>query len=177
MLTSALTFLFVVGYYKGFCTFYLKTHSSYELRRDCRRVFSFYDDCSSGPSRRLNTMQWHFTNDDISRKASWCLRLYIFFLSSRIDWTVLRCKTHLFIFQQHWLTTNFCLWWKWIFEGRGSCVISSISYMYLKVRTTHFDVWPYIIWYMPLQISYWNPSCSNDECCMVTWQIMVMPPS
>ncbi len=33
-------------------------------------------------------------------------------------------------------------------------VISSMSYMYLKVGTTHFIVWPFIIWCLASQLFY-----------------------
>ena len=49
-------------------------------------------------------------------------------------------------------------------------------YMYLKVGTTHFIVWPYIIRTLGLTFIFWNPRSSNVDCRMVTWPYMVMPP-
>ncbi len=60
-----------------------------------------------------------------------------FSLSQGRDWTVLRCKTHLFLLNQPWVTTHCCLSWKILIGESELCDILSV-YMYLKVGTTHF---------------------------------------
>ncbi len=123
---------------------------------------------SSDPSWILNMIQWlfaNFWNDEISRKASCCLRLYSLVL-------VIGKRLKSLAAQDASFSTSASLGYypllfvvkKTFLGGEGAVWYPMSMYMYLKIGTTHFIVWPYIIWCLALRgLFYWNPRSSNDE--------------